>query len=129
MMKVGATMDITDSLLKFTDRLISVSEFSKGKTSKFFDDVRRNNTEYIVLKNNQPTAIVVSVESYRELVKKAMKMETLLEKIEEIRLLELANSRIESSETDDTIGFEEFVKEQGFDIKQIIADADCVEFD
>lgn len=128
-MKAGAVMDVNENLLKFTEHLVSISEFSKGKTSKIFEDVKNNNTEYIVLKNNQPTAIVISVESYRELVKKAAKMEALLEKIEEARLLKLVESRMENFDPENTIGFEDFVKEQGFDMDEIISDADSVEIE
>lgn len=128
-MKAGAVVDVNENLLKFTEHLVSISEFSKGKTSKIFDDVKNNNTEYIVLKNNQPTAIVVSMESYRELVKKAAKMEALLEKIEEARLLKLAESRMESFDPETAVDFEDFVKEQGFDMDEIVAGADSVEIE
>ena len=128
-MKAGAVVDVNENLLKFTEHLVSISEFSKGKTSKIFDDVKNNNTEYIVLKNNQPTAIVVSMESYRELVKKAAKMEALLEKIEEARLLKLAESRMESFDPETAVDFEDFVKEQGFDMDEIIAGADSMEIE
>ncbi|NMB97920.1 MAG: type II toxin-antitoxin system Phd/YefM family antitoxin [Clostridiaceae bacterium] len=128
-MKAGAVMDVNENLLKFTEHLVSISEFSKGKTSKIFEDVKNNNTEYIVLKNNQPTAIVISVESYRELVKKAAKMEALLEKIEEARLLKLVESRMENFDPENTISFEDFVNEQGFDMDEIISDADSVEIE
>lgn len=128
-MKAGAVVDVNENLLKFTEHLVSISEFSKGKTSKIFDDVKNNNTEYIVLKNNQPTAIVVSMESYRELVKKAAKMEALLEKIEEVRLLKLAESRMKSFDPETAVDFEDFVKEQGFDMDEIVAGADSVEIE
>ncbi len=128
-MKAGAVVDVNENLLKFTEHLVSISEFSKGKTSKIFDDVKNNNTEYIVLKNNQPTAIVVSMESYRELVKKAAKMEALLEKIEEARLFKLAESRMESFDPETAVDFEDFVKEQGFDMDEIVAGADSVEIE
>ncbi len=128
-MKAGAVVDVNENLLKFTEHLVSISELSKGKTSKIFDDVKNNNTEYIVLKNNQPTAIVVSMESYRELVKKAAKMEALLEKIEEARLFKLAESRMESFDPETAVDFEDFVKEQGFDMDEIVAGADSVEIE
>ena len=91
-MKAGQNI-MDNEILNFTERLIPISDFSKGKTSRIFDDVKNNNTEYIVLKNNQPTAMVISLDSYRELVEKASKMETLLDKIEEIRLFNIASAR------------------------------------
>ena len=67
-MKAGQNI-MDNEILNFTERLIPISDFSKGKTSRIFDDVKNNNTEYIVLKNNQPTAMVISLDSYRELSK------------------------------------------------------------
>ena len=58
-MKAGQNI-MDNEILNFTERLIPISDFSKGKTSRIFDDVKNNNTEYIVLKNNQPTAMVIS---------------------------------------------------------------------
>lgn len=54
------------ALADFTEKLVSISEFSQGKAGKIFSDVAKNNAEYIVLKNNQPVAVVVSMEEYRE---------------------------------------------------------------
>ena len=48
-------------------KLISISDFSKGKTSNIFDDVKKNSAEYVVLKNNQPTGVVVSYEWYNSM--------------------------------------------------------------
>ena len=96
-MKAGQNI-MDNEILNFTERLIPISDFSKGKTSRIFDDVKNNHTEYIVLKNNQPTAMVISLDSYRELVEKASKMETLLDKIEEIRLFNIASARSEKAE-------------------------------
>lgn len=118
---------INDEILKFSDRLIPISDFSKGKTARIFDDVKNNNTEYIVLKNNQPTALVISLDSYRELVEKASKMEALLDKIEEARLLDIAASRTASvSETTD---FEDVISEFGFTDEEIFDDTDDVEIE
>lgn len=50
-------------------KLISISDFSKGKTSNIFEDVKTNNSEYVVLKNNQPTGVVVSYEWYNQMKK------------------------------------------------------------
>ena len=51
------------ALLDLADRLVSISDFSQGKAGKIFNDVAENNTEYIVLKNNQPTAVCLRVNS------------------------------------------------------------------
>lgn len=46
-------------------KMISISDFSKGKTSSIFEDVKKNNSEYVVLKNNQPAGVVLSYDSYQ----------------------------------------------------------------
>lgn len=113
------------TLLDFTERLVPISDFSQGKAGKIFSDVADNDKEYIVLKNNQPTAVVVSVKEYRDTQEKVAKVEALLEKIENIRLLKLAESRV----NDNSTSFEEFVNEQGFSMDELAELSESVEFE
>ena len=46
--------------------LVPISDFSQGRAGKIFSDVAVNNHEHIVLKNNQPTAVLLSVKEYRD---------------------------------------------------------------
>jgi PHD/YefM family antitoxin component YafN of YafNO toxin-antitoxin module len=121
------SIKINNNILKYTEKLISISDFSKGKTSKIFDDVKNNHTEYIVLKNNQPTALVISLDNYRELVDKASKLEILLDKIEEARLAGVADDRTEkgSNSTD----FDDVLSEFGFSHDEIFSNLNSVEID
>lgn len=82
-MKAGNTMSINDNILELVGRLVPISDFSKGKTAKIFEDIKKNHCEYIILKNNQPAAILLSLEEYSDIVAKARKMESLLEHVEE----------------------------------------------
>ena len=113
------------ALLDFTERLVPISDFSQGRAGKIFSDVAENNNEYIVLKNNQPTAVLLSVKEYRETQEKLAKLESLLQRIENIRLLKIAESRA----NDNTTEFEDFIKEQGFTMKELAELADSVEFE
>lgn len=113
------------TLLDLTERLVPISDFSQGKAGKIFNDVAENNNEYIILKNNQPTAVLLSVKEYREIQEKSAKFEKLLERIENIRLLKLAEGREGSSAS----SFETFVKEQGFSIEELEEIAESVEFE
>jgi len=113
------------TLADFTEKLIPISEFSQGKAGKIFADVAKNNSEYIVLKNNQPTAVVVSVKEYRDLQKKITRFETLMEKIENIRLLNLVEHRI----GDSTTLFEDFIKEENFTMNELESLKESVEFE
>lgn len=113
------------TLLELTERLVPISDFSQGKAGKIFNDVAENNKQYIVLKNNQPTAVLLSVKEYRDTQEKAAKLEALLEKIENIRLLKIAESRA----NDNTSSFESFVYEQGFSMEELEELSKSVEFE
>ncbi len=113
------------TLLELTERLVPISDFSQGKAGKIFSDVAENDHEYIVLKNNQPTAVLLSVKEYRNTQKKLARLEELLEKIENIKLLKLAENRA----NDNTSSFESFVQEQGFSMEELEEVSESVEFE
>lgn len=112
-------------LVDFTERLVSISDFSQGKAGRIFNDVVENNKEYIVLKNNQPTAVVISLAEYRQIQEKIERLEKLMEAIENMRLLKLAESRTQS----ETSSFDEFILEEGFTLKEIDELKDSIEFE
>ena len=112
-------------LIDLTERLVPISDFSQGKAGKIFNDVAENNNEYIVLKNNQPTAVLLSVKEYRDTQEKVAKLEAILEKIENIRLLKLAESRT----NDNTSSFETFVNDQGFSMQELEELSESVEIE
>ncbi len=116
-------MDMT--LLDLTERLVPVSDFSQGRAGKIFNDVAENNHEYIVLKNNQPTAVLLSIKEYRETLEKASRLDRLLDKIENIQLLKLAESRV-GGRAD---SFELFVKEEGISMEELEELSESVEFE
>ena len=112
-------------LIDFTERLVPISDFSQGKAGKIFSDVSENNNEYIILKNNQPTAVLISIKEYKDIQEKISKMERLLEYVENIRLLKLTKNR----ENSKTSTFESLVLEEGFTMDEIKELAESVEFD
>ena len=121
--KEGKSMEAT--LMDLTERLVPISDFSQGKAGKIFSDVAENNNEYIILKNNQPTAVLVSVNEYRETQKKAAMLEKILEEIENIKLLKLAERRV----NDNTTSFESFVEEEGYSMEELEKLSESVEFE
>lgn len=121
--KEAGTMSM--ALLDLTERLVPISDFSQGKAGKIFNDVAENNNEYIVLKNNQPTAVLLSIKEYRDTQEKIAKLEAFLEKIENMRLLKLAERRADSN----TTSFEEFVSGQGFSMEELEELSEGVEFE
>ena len=75
--------------------LVPISQFNKGQASKIFDRLH-SERELIVLKNNQPSAIILSPEEYARLTE-----------IEEDYLLLLeANKRMEDNGDNKTIPFD-----------------------
>ena len=112
-------------LLELTKRLVPISDFSQGKASKIINDVAKNNHEYIVLKNNQPTAVLLSIQEYKDTQEKLARLEKILEKMENIRLLNLAENRT----NDTTTSFEDFAVEQGFSMSELDKLSECVELE
>lgn len=110
---------------EFTEKLVSISDFSQGKAGKIFTDVAENNREYIVLKNNQPTAVVISVEEYKDTQRKIARFEKFLDMIENMRLLKIAESRTEYHATP----IEELITEEGFSLEELEELAKSVELE
>ncbi|GAB5616237.1 hypothetical protein JCM31739_10620 [Faecalimonas canis] len=113
------------SLIDFTKKLVPISDFSQGKAGKIFTDVAENNNEYIILKNNQPTAVLISLQEYEDTQKKVSKLERLLERLENIRLLKIAESRV----NDKGSSFEKFVEEEGISMEELEELAESVELE
>lgn len=113
------------ALAEFTEQLVPISDFSQGKAGKIFSDVATNNKEYIVLKNNQPTAVVISVDEYRRTQQRIKVLESYFEKIENMYLSALSEER----KNDKTTSLEELIKEEGFSIDELRDVMDKVEFE
>ena len=82
--------------------LIPISQFNKGQAAKIFDRLH-SEKELIVLKNNQPSAIILSPEEYIRL--------TEIE--EDYFLLLEANKRMEDNRNNKTISFDSIMSNLG----------------
>ncbi len=89
------------------DSLVLISQFNKGQASKIFDRLH-SEKELIVLKNNQPSAIILSPEEYARL--------TEIE--EDYFLLLEANKRLEEH-NNRTVSFDSAMKELGISKKEL----------
>lgn len=96
-------------------RLVPISQFNKGQASKIFDRLH-SEKELIVLKNNQPSAIILSPEEY----------ERLTEIEEDYYLLLEANKRLETNGTKETIPLSSVMQELGISEKEIEETEDVV---
>lgn len=101
--------------ISLLNHFVSVSDFSQGKANKIFKDVSENNQEYIVLKNNKPAAVVVSVSEYEKKNERIKRLEGIVEKILELHLLYEAENR----KNDDMVSFEEVLEEEGLSIEEL----------
>lgn len=118
LMEVG----VMNGNISLLNNFVSVSDFSQGKANKIFKDVSENDQEYIVLKNNKPAAVVLSVSEYEKTNERIKRLEAIVEKILDLHLLYEAETR----NTEDTVPFEEIVKEEGLSMEELEVLAESV---
>jgi antitoxin StbD len=82
--------------------LVPISRFNKGEANKIFEEVRETGFK-IVLKNNSPACVLLTPETY----------EQLLETIENYQLLVETEKRLENAKKEDFIPDEQAMRELG----------------
>ncbi len=91
------------------EHMISVSDLGRGKASKVVQEIRENNEQYIVVKNNKPQAVMLSVDEYSELI----------EAKEELQLLSIAIERSKNFKEEDMLSWEQVIKNDGLSETEI----------
>lgn len=86
----------------FLQRLVPITQFNRGQASRIFDRLR-SEPQLIVLKNNQPSAVILAPEEYARLA----------EIEENYRLLLEANKRLAANREKDAIPAAEVMKHFG----------------
>lgn len=94
-------------------RLVPISQFNKGQAAKIFDRLH-SERELIVLKNNQPSAIILSPEEYTRLIEIEENYFLLLE----------ANNRIEDNGNNKTISFDSVMNNLGISEDELLETED-----
>lgn len=93
----------------FLQSLVPISQFNKGQAAKVFDRLH-SEKELIVLKNNQPSAVILSLEEY-----------TRLTEIEEDYFLLLeANRRIEENGDKKTVSLDSVMDHLGISKEELL---------
>ena len=93
----------------FLQSLVPISQFNKGQAAKIFDRLH-SEKELIVLKNNQPSAVILSPEEY-----------TRLTEIEEDYFLLLeANRRIEEKGDKKTVSLDSVMDHLGISKEELL---------
>lgn len=101
------------------EHIISVSELGRGKASKVISDVECNKEQYIVVKNNKPQAIIMSIDEYSELQKLK----------EEYGLLQVASQRVAETNDDEYISYKDVINELDITDDELKELADDVEIE
>ena len=83
------------------DALVPISRFNKGEANKIFDEVRLSGYK-VVVKNNAPACILLTPESYQE----------MLDIIDDQYLLALAEERLKN-DNGATYSFDEILADNG----------------
>ncbi|MBN2851125.1 MAG: type II toxin-antitoxin system Phd/YefM family antitoxin [Clostridia bacterium] len=101
------------------DKFISVSDLGRGQASKVIQSVDDHKNQFIVIKNNKPAAIIMSIEEYKE----------LMEAKENLELLLIAAKRTSGLKNDEMIEFDEVLNELGVSKEELEKNKDSVEID
>lgn len=93
----------------FLQSLVPISQFNKGQAAKIFDRLH-SEKELIVLKNNQPSAVILSLEEYTR----------LMEIEEDYFLLLEANRRIEENGDKKTVSLDSVMDHLGISKEELL---------
>ena len=107
-------MDHTANILK---SLVPITQFNRGQASRIFDRLRTER-QLVVLKNNQPTAVILSPEEYTRLT----------EAEEDYQLLLLARERLAGDNLKNAIPEQDVLSGLGI-TEEEIAQAEDVELE
>lgn len=98
-------MDLVKEISKKT---VSISEFNKGFAGRIFDDVKANGSK-VVLKNNTALCVLISPEDYSKLI----------EQLEDLKDLSLANERISSSNNENLFSRSDFEEKFSVNLDEV----------
>ena len=111
---IGLYVSVMAIASDFLQSLVPISQFNKGQAAKIFDRLR-SEKELIVLKNNQPSAIILSPEEY-----------TRLTEIEEDYFLLLeANKRLDDNGNKEAVSYDSVMKHLGISEAELLEAEDA----
>ncbi len=112
---ITKSINLKDAL----DKFISVSDLGRGQASRVIQSVDDNKDQFVVIKNNKPKAIIMSIEEYSELV----------EVKENLELLLIASKRSSNLKDEEMIKFDEILEELNINKEELEKSIDSVEID
>jgi len=111
------------------DSIISITDLSRGKVSKVVQNVAEVGREYIIVKNNEPQAVLLSVNDYTRLMNDHERVRQLEEELENLELLLIAEERLKNARPEDFIEENEVLKELGISSSEVRKLIDSVEIE
>ena len=81
-----------NSLVNAIKNTVPITQFNRGLAGKIFEDVKKQGAK-VVMKNNTPECVLMSPEEYL----------SLMEEVEDAKLLRLAESRLQNFTPAETI--------------------------
>lgn len=97
-----------DLVKEISNKTVSISEFNKGFAGRIFDDVKANGSK-VVLKNNTALCVLISPGDYSNLI----------EQLEDLKDLSLANERISSSNNENLISRNDFEEKFSVNLDEV----------
>ncbi len=88
-------------LRKVFDCMISVSELGRGQASRVIQAVEDVGNPYIVVKNNKPQAVIISIDEYTELMRAKDLLDSMRSPVSNAHLSTLPPCRMNSLTEDE----------------------------
>jgi len=111
------------------DSIISITDLSRGKVSKVVQNVVEEGREYIIVKNNEPQAVLISVNDYTQLMNDHERVKHLEEELENLELLLIAEERLKNARPADFVEENVVFKELGVSSSEVRELIDKVEIE
>ena len=105
------------NLTSAINNTVPISQFNRGLAGKIFEDVRKFGAK-VVMKNNTAECVLMSPEEYV----------ALMDELCDLRMMAIAEERLNNLDEDKLISEEEFWKDEGIDLDELDAMED-VEFE
>ncbi len=109
------------------DSIVSITDLSRGKASKVVQNVAEEGREYIIVKNNEPQAVLLSVNDYTRLMNDHERVKQLEEELENLELLLIAEERLKNAQPEDFVEENIVLQELGISASEVRELIDNVE--
>ena len=117
-MKGDFNMNTVVDLRKLSESIVSSTDLSR-KSAQILNEIEENKNSKIIVKNNKPTAVIMSMSEYNHLI----------ETWDNYNLLNMAVERLNKNDSKNDIDLNSLIEKEGFDKKELMKLKDEIEFD